>query len=1294
MSKIDDLWYYHEPYKKWYFLGDNPKTSGVNIGFETPQLFDSSITSYDDVPKDDVLQGSYFKEKSYAVDDKIELRLASSLFNSPGGWPNLIIGIKGVGLVNDGSPRTAEPENYIAEANFKDGEDRSLLFQKIYSNYILPYYNKAYTEDTTTSTEVKAITKAWIEDSTNFPLMQKRLGMIANSDGPINTSGNDINLTGRVQISPESFFEALFEAKREGNVLEGLGFDEKLRDLADGVGFGGIAGGFSFGFAMEKPTVAALERALADPTRSNRQEALDLVREAAGLGEPTEEQRLDFRQCALTTALLFDMNFDGTNTSVSRYFQNPSSKSPLYSADYGDINHVNYRIYPVVPDASIFDPNNLVNICTVSKNIKETMISIPDVDGDVFIHKPSEIYRKLYWVYSDPEGSLREVAIPLSSNAVTEEKKKDISKLRIAQRYLVAGQTEKAQTTLGTTGSISLGDVQRDLRDKRSELLTESLATNNGYYYLENATIKYDGTNPSTARNDVQVELSFFLSNMSQLNTVIIRGEETTNELHSTVKFRLMDLITLPATKTTETETEDGGFLPNQYSPKYSRIRLKVKANGDDESNLFLDLATIDHTISRTSDTGDVKLTINYRGYFEATLNMPYNDALATIETIEDREAVTEAMNKLAYGEAKCKPETIRQAMRMQQELLSRQNRDASASSFIYKLFGINCIHTYTLKETKMTSLDFYVNPEENHVEKIMYSFTGSVLEETDKLEETIRNKDSTEDERREAREALSNKFFFLGDLMAVASDCLYVNSPRNATHPERLKGLDLRFIVGTVYVPNPNDLNGPPLVINPCSIPIDISFFVEWFNSSVAKKGLHYYPVGTFIRDLIERVVNGVIYDTCFSLTLPDENPPILRSQTFTTTREKWFKKQNLSFYYREGDEYEDGTNATGFFIPNDPYAAGYADTDLNLLMEKNLNTETTGGKINSKQYCVIYQQFPSFFRQLKRGGGKAIKENPYVPTIFYGQGNTKFNFISDVSFSKTNSPGLREARYFNSNYGSLSLLSNVYDLDFSFNGRVGNTLFYPGVIINFILLDWDTNSYDSEHPSTFVINNDYSHFGQSNPHKQGTMANIMGMGGYFIVKSVEYTLGESFEDFKIKISTKFLGNDGNNPPGRPSEEPKNITDSKDCVDAIGEIVTRVNENFKEGDKVFSTPGVEEPTVQEGQTDGEESQRESEVTVPDAPVTEGGSSEILEYFKSREGGSFNYYDILPEGVTLNDLNRETNPYKALKNKYENKEDIPKGTVYLQSASSLKNYMQITVGSDGFKIIQKKATKR
>ena len=1128
----------------------------------------------------------------------------------------------------------------------------------IYEKFILPWWKKNVEANPDISKEAKIVVKEWVENPDNIPTMRQRFGEVAGSDakGLVTLSLG----IGTLSINPSSFINNLFNntpsTSDDDKVLEALGLDEVIEQTARDMHIKG----------SQAPTIETLQENLANKDVH----ALKILKKAAGTKEVTAEEKLAFRQCVLVGHLLHEgmisteYTYDGgattdvERTPIENYWLSSLSNSPLHEpVDYSNKSAINYRVYPVKPWG--FDPNNLVNICTVSKKIKTEMAKTGAANSNTTMDK------YLFWVYTDADGVVREINIPLSSNILNSTMSRKIKALKKAEKIL---RSDLSSTTAGRAKAefakehldgleVNLSNVSQKLTKAVFDFATQANTHKAGYYYMNTIGIVFDGTNPSTARSDVKVNIDFTLSSLAELNKPVVRGKNI-ESLHDSVNFRLMDLVTLPNTNSTETKSATGGWIRNQHDPRYSRIRLKVKAGADRETNLILDLTTIDHSIDRNSETGEVKLSINYRGYFESVLNMPENDVLSTQQDLVARRGINKLVNELITNTEVCKPSTVRKALRMQQAFAER-NRDTTAASIINRILARRCMHSYTIDGEKMNTIDIYVDPTENYVESM--SFQGVSRVDRGRIRDFIKIIEKDEEKRSDAEledlrgdilPALGynrRKFFFLGDLLTIAADCLY--EAESAEHTTETKHLNLRFVLGTFYAPNPKNLDGPPIIINPASIPIDLMFFLEWFNTTVVNKDLRYYPIGTFIRDLIERLVNGVIYDTCFSMVLPDENPPIFRSQIFSTTDDTWHAKDVRGYFHPENPIY--GTS----------YLFGVSIDPVDIMLHKNFQIPTRTSarldpEVESLQYCVIYQQFPSFLSQMKTAGVKKLKDYDYTPTIFYGQGNEKHNFVSNVSFKKTDSPHLREARYFNTNYGSLSLLSNVYDLSFDFVGRAANTFFYPGVVINFILTDWCGKAFPADqHPGTKVQSNaaggatDYSFFMDSNPHKGGTMANIMGMGGYYIVKSVEYVLGETKEEFEIKITTKFLGNDGNNPIARASEEEEDIETSATCVETHNQLTERANV-FSDGE-FFETISVGAGTpVSTG----------SPIPADRACTLEDGRSELLAHPLERYFMTDGQYKNLPSPPELSLAPRIQSRADRLAERIKNNSSFPDGT--------------------------------
>lgn len=889
--------------------------------------------------------------------------------------------------------------------------------------------------------------------------------------------------------------------------------------------------------------------------------------------EPTAEELISLRQCALITKLLHD-----NNGKFSNYFR--YSDSPLNPNLSGSSGHE--RIYPVDPS---YDPNIFYNRCHISRAAKESLI----VNSTADVNNPAAMYKTLFWVFEANDGKIKEIELALSTNK--KEQKEAENYYQLTRALGIFQNTNPAVTAPQKKARVK-SITGKDYQDKGAveaalaalnQISSKAEEADQAYYYLNDIEIKYEGTNPSTARKDVQVQLSFSLSSMKALQGVMASIPSTVTGTSNDVDIKLYDLITLP--NTNKVSKGPGAYLQNQYNPEYSRVRLKVYTGDGNKCDLIIDLTTIDHTIQRESETGKTTLTINYRGFFEAMMNMPFNDALADNETIDRRKKLHgEAMSIINSND--CSPELINKAMRMEQEIFRREGQSASASSILSRLSKLHCIHGYSLKEAriKARAVNGTLDAFEDYVDTVdlqqswMLNATGEKI----LAEQTQKARDGEDTDAEELSTSFNNMFFFLGDLLYAITSCLYEDE--TAEMREVVKNMNMRFMIGSMNVPNPKQV-GSLKTINPICIPIDVAYFVEWFNSTIVKKGVTTYPVGIFIKELIERLVNNIIFEVCFSSLLPSENPPIIRSTFISNFDDQgWFNK-----------------DPKGFFNPDDPYNRFGVSTEEEMkigfgigkylrkkvvnsidrsqlpesLFKKDaqFNLETFNDKVydtNPYNYCIIYQQFPSFSQYTTRDAKQKMRNSDYVPTIFYGAKNTNFNYVSSVGFSKTTAPFLREARYFNSSYGNLSLLSNVYDISFSFIRRKANTFLYPGIIINFGLIDWEGSGTVS--PYQLVANNsaaqgngpdadDYTALGANNPHSPKTLAHILGFGGYYIIKSVTYKLGQTEDNFEISVNGTFMGTDAIKKGTRKVEKTTKIEDKEECIEAFKQFQTRVHE-------------------------------------------------------------------------------------------------------------------------------------
>ena len=651
-------------------------------------------------------------------------------------------------------------------------------------------------------------------------------------------------------------------------------------------------------------------------------------------------------------------------------------------------------------------------------------------------------------------------------------------------------------------------------------------------YYLQSVKIDYDGTNPSTARSDVKVTLSFFLESFSALQKSMLFDASQFDD-GSKQDFLLRDLIIAGIG-----DDSRGGALnaiKNIYSPSSNRLRIKVKPethNSVEQVPMILDLAIVDHELARDSGNHGVNLTINYRGYMQQLMQMPYANALMTKDILEKRRKRHQNIKNLISKE--CSQATLREILRIERSTAELEMR-GSFSHIMETLFKYESIKSWKLGEGHTFSSvtkDIINSGKKKLVEinstggslgsataairhssddelKALEAVAEEGIEEASKgnmassIDDTIRasNRESAWFEWMDGGRTWSNCVFF-GDLIHAITDVLY---EQNSSNPITEIKEKLKFVMFPIHIPDPNT-NGSFIEINPSIIPIDLYFFAEWWHEVVVKKQLKHYPISAMMRDLTERLVNNLLYEVCVSNLLPDETPPMLRVNYFTSNR-------NLSFLMSKN------------FNAKVPIFLDYDKVSKPIFSQVYEPTEKINLKnMNDTHYIVMYVMNPPYRRELKNvKKNKELRNSKFVPTLTHGiYSKAKTSHIDSAKLNKTNSPGLREARYFNNSFGSLALMNNVYDLSFTIAENNPSTYLFPGMIINFILTDFAPNGNNR------VDNSNYPNT-DNDPHKKGTHAHTLGMGGYFIIKSVSYELqtstnGNPSERFIFNCDAKFL--------------------------------------------------------------------------------------------------------------------------------------------------------------------------
>jgi len=590
---------------------------------------------------------------------------------------------------------------------------------------------------------------------------------------------------------------------------------------------------------------------------------------------------------------------------------------------------------------------------------------------------------------------------------------------------------------------------------------------------LKGFNINFEGTNPSTARNDVKVDLTYELTSLNVLTNKVkcrLKGSGPGGE---TKEFSLSDLVTFPYY---ESDAEGSNkIFRSQYDPNHNRIRiyLYTQIQGDDASTeqkqfnkanvMALDLTLVDHDISKSGDGLDTISTfkISYRGYFDTLLSTPLIDVLIDKDIIEKRKQREEVLKQ-----AVTKGCSLSDVQRIISELNVAVGAETKQgyTRIIQSLVKGGRVYTATVDGSQIANI--YRPPtatekeEKNNVTapSITSGNFSTFDPSTAKLTPVMPTLAPTFDESGQNDVA----FFYLFDLLDIASETLYDRASSRTTgltilrrkeeSSDYVKNVQYRFFLGPLSVPivsgSSTNKRVTRKIINIGHVPISLDYFIEWYKENVTDKQLDSFPLTMFIRQLCERLVTNLLNEFCFSDSL--EPSVLIRTSLFED-----------SYYYDSSENDENYIKGFNTFGEQQYYKS----------METNFAINNTPLKLSDNQ---IGNKQPLFRTNVKDGmyPQAAPDKKPICCIAIYAQGRSdvyssgiveKMNtdntlplvnvsdtddawYLKNWSFSKVQQQGLREARYFNSSLNQITQLAAVYDITMTFS-HVMLTLF-PGQI------------------------------------------------------------------------------------------------------------------------------------------------------------------------------------------------------------------------------------------------------
>ena len=309
--------------------------------------------------------------------------------------------------------------------------------------------------------------------------------------------------------------------------------------------------------------------------------------------------------------------------------------------------------------------------------------------------------------------------------------------------------------------------------------------------------------------------------------------------------------------------------------------------------------------------------------------------------------------------------------------------------------------------------------------------------------------------------------FFFLGDLINTIMDSAYVLG-ENFNRP--FKNTNIILFPFEIQ-----DIEGKTIQLNISDIPVSVDFFIEWYTENVIAPERKTYPIMEFIRDITNKLVVDLMAEQC-------RYQPLENKLRFAT-----------SFIMAKGDD-PLGKLTKGGTTKLD-IASRYNAGDLPL----DTDDETDSKFSEYHNYILIYPVY-STIQHIGRGN----EEDDGLRGTYHFHIGSDRGLVKKIKFSKTDMQYLREARFFRQGTQGLGQLAAVYKASID---MIGNTIYYPGmeVFVN---------------PRGFGIEGD--------PTNPGSVANVLGFGGYHLVTRVNSTITPSSFSTNIEALFTYSGDGG----------------------------------------------------------------------------------------------------------------------------------------------------------------------
>jgi hypothetical protein len=681
-------------------------------------------------------------------------------------------------------------------------------------------------------------------------------------------------------------------------------------------------------------------------------------------------------------------------------------------------------------------------------------------------------------------------------------------------------------------------------------------------YGLKSFEWSYVGANPATIRNDIEATMVLEFQNFNQLSKVrfhssVVPGEEETPD---PVPYSLLDLLGYGPLSPKNNEGSEDLYDPALYEIKAVigwnafDTTLQEKLKGQ-KTALFLTLIEHDFSISQI---GTFTLTLTYRARLEAAAAQMQSNVLYSIDASGySNKSATEQKDwglvqyDEAIVEANCSSPERAEQLRKLRDIKDKEVLYESFSSFFSDELRYG--HLSKLEDTfptrkaqndadivkdrgnsnKLSGAKYPDDPSQIKIWKATYireeieewlkDPTKFAVTYPDTIE-TISPTSKTDAETAidaiisdiDSATAIGERnysfgadggthnmhFILLGDLLEIMAHRAF--SKQNFLQTEISAGSfgganKMKIIMGPVDVAVQAGNGTTAVRCSLADLPITVEAFADFWYRNVIQQNRKVYNLLDFLRELGEQLINKAFGEGC-AKSLTGAGLHGINGQTEMRTG-----------FLALPEHPEDQLDPLLFLDP-----AVYDPTTGDILVEKLSGEEdekgiqiidpealalTSADKLYN--YIVLYVNNIKRMDKFTGDEDKDAARGIYHLKIHQG-------ILQSINFQKTDQPYLRESRM-QLNENPLVHLSNVYNIRAS---TVGNTLFYPGQMVYINPIGFGT--------------------ALGKPTTKSSVSNVMGLGGYHVIKSVTNRISK---DFTTEIVAQWDNNGaGRRDPWKPA--------------------------------------------------------------------------------------------------------------------------------------------------------------